>query len=239
MSAVGRITRHAQNLLEVARYGGLHTGEEPAEFEIVDRGPDHRLRHYALGLPADAPSVLLVPPLMVSTEVFDVSPPSSAVRTLAALGVQSWVVDFGSPEHEPGGLERTFEDHVLAVDQSISYVRDATAHAVHIGGYSQGGMFCYQAAAYRRSKGVASITVFGSPVDVAGSADLQRASCPRRCRCPHGWRRGRTHRHPRVDDAHGLPGTRPHRCGHRPDALPLGAPRSRGTAPARGTATGS
>ena len=100
---------------------------------------------------------------MVSTEVFDVSPQASAVRTLAGLGVQPWVVDFGSPEHEPGGLERTFEDHVLAVDACVTHVREATGADVHIGGYSQGGMFCYQTAAYRRSKGIASITVFGSP----------------------------------------------------------------------------
>ncbi|HSV40250.1 MAG TPA: AMP-binding protein, partial [Nocardioidaceae bacterium] len=169
MSALGRMTRHAQNLLEVARYGGLQTGEEPAAFEVMERGPHHRLRKYSFDLPDDAPAVLLVPPLMVSTEVFDVSPQASAVRTLAGLGVQPWIVDFGSPEHEPGGLERTFEDHVLAVDACVTHVREATGADVHIGGYSQGGMFCYQAAAFRRSKGIASITVFGSPVDMHAS----------------------------------------------------------------------
>lgn len=167
---VGRVARHAQNLLEVARYGGLVTGDEPAEYAVVASNPHHRLRHYALGLPADAPAIVLVPPLMVSTEVFDVSPQASAVRTLAEAGLQSFVVDFGSPSEEPGGLERTIEDHILAVDMAIDHVRRATGRDVHLGGYSQGGMFCYQAAAYRRSKGIASITVFGSPVDLRGGA---------------------------------------------------------------------
>src|SRR2546423_143955 len=36
---------------------------------------------------------------------------------------------------------------------------------VHLGGYSQGGMFCYQAAAYRRGEGIDSVITFGSPVD--------------------------------------------------------------------------
>lgn len=166
---LGRVGRHAQNLLEVARYGGLQTGEQPAEFEVVDRGHDHRLRYYKLGVADDAPALLLVPPLMVSTEVFDVSPGASAVRTLAGEGVQPWVVDFGSPEHEPGGLERTIEDHILAVNQAIDFVATATGKPVHLAGYSQGGMFCYQAAAYRRSKDVASITVFGSPVDMTAA----------------------------------------------------------------------
>ena len=167
---VGRVARHAQNLLEVARFGGLVTGEEPAEYEVVEANPHHRLRHYSLGLPADAPAIVLVPPLMVSTEVFDVSPQASAVRTLAAAGVQTFVVDFGSPAHEPGGLERTIEDHILAVDLAIDHVHSVTGRDVHLAGYSQGGMFCYQAASYRRSKGIASIVVFGSPVDLQGGA---------------------------------------------------------------------
>jgi len=166
----GRVARHAQNLLEVARYGGLVTGEEPAQFTVVDSSPIHRLRHYSMGLAADAPAIVLIPPLMVATEVFDVSPQASAVRTLAGLGVQSFVVDFGSPAHEPGGLERTIEDHIIAVDQAIDHVREVTGRDVHLAGYSQGGMFAYQAAAYRRSDGIASITVFGSPVDLQGGA---------------------------------------------------------------------
>ncbi|HET7689571.1 MAG TPA: AMP-binding protein [Nocardioidaceae bacterium] len=169
MSALGRVTRHAQNLLEVARYGGLQTGEEPTPYDVVDRGPHHRLRRYDVGLPGDAPAVVLVPPLMVSSEVFDVSPNASAVRTLAAGGVQPWIVDFGSPEHEPGGLERTFEDHVLAVDSAVTFVRRETGRDVHLAGYSQGGMFCYQTAAYRRSRDIASLTTFGSPVDMHAS----------------------------------------------------------------------
>lgn len=167
---VGRVARHAQNLLEVARFGGLVTGEEPAAYDVVQQSHHHRLRHYSLGLPADAPAIVLVPPLMVSTDVFDVSPQASAVRTLASAGVQSFVVDFGSPAEEPGGLERTIEDHILAVDLAIEHVRDLTGRDVHLAGYSQGGMFCYQAAAYRRSEGIASIVVFGSPVDLQGGA---------------------------------------------------------------------
>ncbi len=36
----------AQNVLEVARFGGLETGEEPAEYEVAARGRIFRLRHY-------------------------------------------------------------------------------------------------------------------------------------------------------------------------------------------------
>ena len=80
------------------------------------------------------------------------------------------MVDFGAPEREEGGLERSLNDHVLAIDEAIDRVRSETGRdRVHIGGYSQGGMFCYQVASYRRSEGIDSIVVFGSPVDTRGT----------------------------------------------------------------------
>src|SRR5205807_4699459 len=111
------------------------------------------------------PAVLLVPPLMLSSDVYDVAPSATAVGVLNAHGVDPWVVDFGAPEHEEGGLERTLADHVLAVSDAVDRVRRATGLDVHLGGYSQGGMFCYQTAAYRRNEGLGSLITFGSPVD--------------------------------------------------------------------------
>ncbi|KAA1249622.1 alpha/beta fold hydrolase, partial [Mycobacterium simiae] len=54
----------------------------------------------------------------------------------------------------------------------IDTVRDATGHDVHLVGYSQGGMFCYQVAAYRRSKNIASVVAFGSPVDTLAALPM-------------------------------------------------------------------
>src|SRR5581483_10726504 len=109
--------------------------------------------------------VLLVPPLMMTAEVWDVSPATSAVTSLHGAGVDPWVVDFGHPDREPGGLERTLTDHVLAVSDAVDRVVDATGSDVTLAGYSQGGMFAYQVAAYRRGKGIDSLITFGSPVD--------------------------------------------------------------------------
>ncbi len=103
---------------------------------------------------------------MVTAEVYDVAPDLSAVTALAAGGVDPWVVDFGAPEREEGGMRRTLDDHVRAVAEAVGRVREATGRDVHLAGYSQGGMFAYQAAAYPRSEGVASIVTFGSPVDI-------------------------------------------------------------------------
>lgn len=169
---VGRLAAAAQNAIEVARFGGFDTGDQGAPYEVATRTDIYRLRRYYHDdpLPEGSPAVILVPPLMMSAEVWDVSHATSAVRILHEHGITPWVVDFGAPEHEEGGLRRTLTDHVLAVADAVDQVRDATGSDVHIGGYSQGGMFCYQAAAYRRSAGVASIIVFGSPVSTLGTA---------------------------------------------------------------------
>src|SRR5438045_1156518 len=103
--------------------------------------------------------------MMLAAEVYDVAPNTSAVTVLREHGVDPWVVDFGAPERERGGLERTLTDHVLAVSDAVESVRQSTGRDVHLSGYSQGGMFCYQAAALRRSAGIASLITFGSPVD--------------------------------------------------------------------------
>ena len=104
---------------------------------------------------------------MLTTEVWDVSPRSSAVGSLHESGLDTWVVDFGHPDRDPGGLERDLTDHVLAMSEAIDTVREQTGQDVILAGYSQGGMFAYQTAAFRRNKGIDSLVTFGSPVDAS------------------------------------------------------------------------
>jgi putative long chain acyl-CoA synthase len=164
-----RLGAAAQNALEVARFGGLATDEQRSPFEVLAEQRVYRLRRYYAGSGHGGPPVLLVPPMMLAAEVYDVSPASSAVTILRHYGIDPWVVDFGAPEREEGGLERTLTDHVLAVSDAVDRVRRESGRDVHLGGYSQGGMFCYQAAAYRRSDGLESVITFGSPVDTRGA----------------------------------------------------------------------
>ena len=64
-----------------------------------------RRRRRPGALPVAAP-LLLVPPLMVASEVYDISPDVSAVALLSRRdGIDVWLVDFGAPEREEGGME--------------------------------------------------------------------------------------------------------------------------------------
>jgi putative long chain acyl-CoA synthase len=155
----------AGNALELMRLGRL-TDRRSISFDIVHRDANYKLRHYAPELEADGhPPLVLIPPLMLTAEVYDVAPDMSAVDSLRARGIDPWVIDFGAPEREEGGMQRTLDDHVRAVADAVRRVRTATGRDVHLAGYSQGGMFAYQACAYLESEGVASVISFGSPVD--------------------------------------------------------------------------
>ncbi|MFF7944478.1 acyl-CoA synthetase [Nocardia gamkensis] len=167
VGSVQRLMATAQNGLEVIRFGGLTHDVASSPFEVVERRRMYRLRHY---FPDDTtpgrPVALLVPPLMVNADIWDVNAEDGAVGILHRGGVDCWVVDFGSPASEEGGWQRDLADHVLAVNSAIDTVNEATGSGVHLMGYSQGGMFAYQTAAYRYGKGVDSIVTFGSPVDI-------------------------------------------------------------------------
>jgi putative long chain acyl-CoA synthase len=164
---LNRLGAAAQTALEVARFGGLATDEDPSPYEIAAEHPVYRLRHYYPGSASDdgVSPIVLVPPLMLAAAVYDISAATSAVTLLRERGIDPWVVDFGSPEHERGGLERTLADHVRAISDAVDRVRELTGSDVHLCGYSQGGMFAYQVAAYRRNEGLVSLITFGSPVD--------------------------------------------------------------------------
>ncbi|MDV2475403.1 AMP-binding protein [Rhodococcus zopfii] len=174
MGPLRRVVAAAQNGLEVIRFGGLETGATPSPFQVVARTPMYRLRRYfpeadtaATGIP-----IVLVPPMMMSADVYDVTRDKGAVGMLHAAGLDPWVVDFGSPDQEEGGWQRTLTDHIVALDEIVDRVHDYTGRNIHLAGYSQGGMFCYQAAAYRRSRNIASLITFGSPVDTLAALPL-------------------------------------------------------------------
>jgi putative long chain acyl-CoA synthase len=174
---VGRLIATAQNGLEVLRYGGLETGAVPSPFQIIQSVPMYRLRRY---FPPDTrpeakkpgPPVLMVHPMMMAADMWDVTRDEGAVGILHKAGLDPWVIDFGSPDKVEGGMERNLADHVVALSEAIDTVKEVTGRDVHLAGYSQGGMFAYQTAAYRRSKDLASIVAFGSPVDTLAALPM-------------------------------------------------------------------
>lgn len=174
---VERLVATAQNGFEVLRWGGLETNTVSSPFHIAYATSMYKLRRYfpsdqRPGHPPAGPPVLMVHPMMMSANMWDVTRHDGAIGIMHQAGIDAWVIDFGSPDEVEGGMARTLTDHIVALSDAIDIVKDITGHSVHLAGYSQGGMFCYQAAAYRGSRDIASIVAFGAPVDTLAALPL-------------------------------------------------------------------
>ena len=129
----------------------------------------------------------MVHPMMMSADMWDVTRDDGAVGILHKAGIDPWVIDFGSPDKVEGGMDRNLADHVVALSEAIDTVKEVTGRDVHLAGYSQGGMFAYQTAAYRRSKDLASIVAFGAPVDTLAALPMNLPAEPGRRRPRISW----------------------------------------------------
>src|SRR6185503_818574 len=105
-NAFRSVRQGTQNAVELMRLGRLG-GDNRAEFQVVHSEAMYRLRRYD-GAEGGVP-IVLVPPLMLTAEIYDVAPDLSAVAALVRRGVDPWVIDFGAPEREAGGMERTLD----------------------------------------------------------------------------------------------------------------------------------
>src|ERR1700722_6145566 len=128
--SANRVVAPLQNGVEVLRFGRRQAGPRPAPFQTVERCDMYRLRRYFPDSANDPsrPPIILVPPMMMSANVFDVTRGQGAVGVLHDLGLDPWVVDFGSPDSETDGLERTLSDHVVALSRVIDSVLAHTGH---------------------------------------------------------------------------------------------------------------
>ncbi|MBF0449660.1 MAG: long-chain-acyl-CoA synthetase [Candidatus Magnetomorum sp.] len=159
----------AQNVLTLILEGRLSVPYH-SPFMVVHEGKVFKLRRYLdhgdVPKKNDRPVILLIPPLMLASEIYDMSPELSAVNFLKAQGADVWLVDFGAPEIEKDGMNRTLDDHIVGISNAVDHVREFIGKDVHLAGYSQGGIFAYLTAAYRKNAGLSSVITFGSPVDI-------------------------------------------------------------------------
>ncbi|MCZ7679681.1 MAG: hypothetical protein M5U28_13340 [Sandaracinaceae bacterium] len=105
---IRRLKMGAANAAEMLRLGRLTTPHR-TQYDVVHQDRVYGLRRYhaierAQGEGVQAP-LLLIPPLMVTSEIYDMAPDLSAVSYLLGQGLDVWMVDFGAPERVEGRHE--------------------------------------------------------------------------------------------------------------------------------------
>lgn len=150
-------------------------------FEYVYVGDLMRVRHYDLRADgkidfADGTSLsidperysiplILVPPLGVTAETFDLMPERSLVRYMAARGFKVYMIDWGTPTREHASLRlHDYADHMM--NQAVKEVlKHSGAQQVSLLGWCMGGLFSLMWAGLKRDRRIANIVTVASPID--------------------------------------------------------------------------
>lgn len=112
--------------------------------------------------------LILVPPLGVTTETFDLMPQRSLVRYMAARGFKVYLICWGRPERRHAGLAmRDYADRMMR--EAVAAVQSHSGSAEYsLMGWCMGGLLSLVYAGLPRVRGVRNIVTVASPVDMRG-----------------------------------------------------------------------
>ena len=143
---------------------------DEAEIQLPD-GSTRRIERQQKPIP-----LVLVPPLGVTTETFDLMPQRSLVRYMAACGYKTYMVDWGRPkkEHAHFGL------HDYAQRMMSTALRRIRQHAgvqeVSLMGWCMGGLICLMYQGLNQDPKVRNLITIASPIDLRGGGMVAQAA---------------------------------------------------------------
>ncbi|WP_436702263.1 alpha/beta fold hydrolase [Nocardioides sp. BYT-33-1] len=170
LPAPDQVAAAASNVAHKLLYGGV-ADLRPMPRTLIDDGMLREVYHYrpAGHVQEHGDPVLLVTPLAAPSSCYDLRRGCSLVEHFVTEGRPTYLVEYG---------EVSFRDRNLGMEHWVDEVvptaiREVSAHAggrpVHVIGWSLGGIFSLLTLADQRSGDlpVASLTVVGSPIDIA------------------------------------------------------------------------
>lgn len=112
--------------------------------------------------------LILVPPLGVSTETFDLMPQRSLVRYMAARGFKTYLICWGQPQRRHASLAmRDYADRMMR--EAVAAVQaHSGSQEYSLMGWCMGGMLALVYAGLPRVQGLHSIVTVASPIDMRG-----------------------------------------------------------------------
>ncbi|MCD2105896.1 alpha/beta fold hydrolase [Rhodococcus erythropolis] len=132
---------------------------------LISEGPHRDLYRFgALWTPKGKP-VLLVPPLAVSADCYDLRSGQSLAAHLLGGGNTPYLLDYGTMRYSDRGMgfEAWVDDIIPEAIRSISDLHDGAA--VSVIGWSLGGTMSLLTSSAHPDLRVASITAIGTPID--------------------------------------------------------------------------
>lgn len=161
-------------------------------FKVVHEGDLMSLRFYALLSGAQVPladgsslvvpaerhavPLVLVPPLGVTTETFDLMPSRSLVRFMAARGFKTYLIDWGKPEKRHAHLG--IKDYAITMmGEALEKVREHSGvKEASLMGWCMGGLLCLIHLGATGDKHVRNLVTVASPIDLRGGGVVARTA---------------------------------------------------------------
>ena len=153
---------HDGDLMAV-RYYALPDDDD---IQLVDgsRMPIQRRRH--------AVPLVLVPPVGVTTETFDLMPQRSLVRYLVASGFKVYLVDWGKPKKEHAHLGLKDYSYTMLGTALDKVRRHSGSKDLSMLGWCLGGLFCLLYQGQTLDKHMRNIITVASPIDLESGSGM-------------------------------------------------------------------
>ena len=132
------------------------------EIELVD-GSSIPINRNQYDIP-----LILVPPLGVTTETFDLMPQRSLVKYLAAAGFKTYLIDWGKPSKEHAHLNmKDYSFHMFS--KALDSIREHSGNQkVSLMGWCMGGLLSLLHQGQAKDPDIANIVTIASPIDISG-----------------------------------------------------------------------
>ncbi len=147
---------HDDDLMSV-RYYDL-PDEKDIELADGSRMPIQRKRHPV--------PLVLVPPLGVTTNTFDLMPQRSLVKFMVASGFDTYLVDWGEPRKEHAGLNLEDYSHRMMGVALDKIRRHSGKQELSMMGWCMGGLLCLLYQGLELDPDIRNIVTVASPIDV-------------------------------------------------------------------------
>ena len=144
----------------------------PAE-QFIELADNERVRveHQRHPVP-----LVLVPPLGVTTESFDLMPHRSLVRYMAARGFHVYLIDWGKPQrrHAQLGMQ-DYAQHLMS-DALAEVRRHSGSEDITLMGWCMGGLLSLVYMGLTQDKHIRNLITIASPINMRGGGIVAKAA---------------------------------------------------------------